>query len=100
MFKFLFRKRGDEIEAKVETQREAFERVIDELNDLIGRQANKPKVTVDPASGHISLALPGQLQDEALSLPAPEDEGESPIEEEPSPEPDTSETDEKAEKAA
>ncbi|NSX56351.1 hypothetical protein [Parasulfitobacter algicola] len=76
MFKFLFRKRGEEVEATIETQRDAFERVIDELNDLIGKQGNKPKITVDPASGHISLALPGQLQDEALSLPSPEDKEE------------------------
>ena len=72
MFKFLFGRKGEVVEAKVETQREAFERVVDELNGLIAKQSVKPKVTLDPETGFVSFELPEQMADEALALPSPE----------------------------
>ncbi len=77
MFKFLFGRKGEVVEAKVETQREAFGRVVEELNGLIAQQSEKPKITLDPATGFVSFALPEQLADEALALPAPEDPAET-----------------------
>ncbi|MCF6443550.1 hypothetical protein [Nereida sp. MMG025] len=74
MLKFLFKRRGAEVEAKVETQREQFGRVTSELNALMALQGDKPKVTIDPASGTIEFELPEQLADEALALPAPSQE--------------------------
>ena len=71
MFKFLFggKKTPD---AVPETDREQFKRLTTDLNALIGTLAVKPKVTLDPATGHIALEEPEQFADEALALPAPE----------------------------
>lgn len=70
MFKFLFGKKAEDA-VVVETQRESFERLINELNDALDVLDQKPTVTVDPETGHIGLILPEHLPDEALSLPAP-----------------------------
>ncbi|MEL7212182.1 MAG: hypothetical protein AAGK92_05940 [Pseudomonadota bacterium] len=75
MFKFLFGKKADAA-VVVETQRETFERVINELNAALDVLDTKPTVTVDPETGHIGLVLPEHLPDEALSLPAPEPEAQ------------------------
>lgn len=72
MFKFLFQRGKNGILAKPETQREAFERLVEELNGAIALFAEKPKVTIEPATGAISFELPEQFPDEALALPAPE----------------------------
>ncbi|MEP3347802.1 MAG: hypothetical protein ABJN34_02220 [Litoreibacter sp.] len=71
MFKFLFRGRGKD--AVVETQRQSFERIVSELNAAIDGLPVKPRVTLDPATGHVGLQLPEQMPDEALALPAPEE---------------------------
>jgi len=72
MLKFLFR--GREKSAVVETQRQRLERIVTELNDAIDGLPVKPRVTLDPVTGHIELHLPEQLPDEALALPAPTQE--------------------------
>ncbi|MEM9855310.1 MAG: hypothetical protein AAF841_12800 [Pseudomonadota bacterium] len=72
MLRFLFGDRKGT--PKVETQREAFERLVKELNEAIGALAVKPKITVDPNTGALDLAAPEQFPDEALALPAPEPE--------------------------
>ena len=75
MFKFLFR--GRDKDAVVETQRQSFERIVSELNGAIDALPVKPSVTLDPESGHITLHLPEHMPDEALALPAPEDDGDA-----------------------
>ncbi|WP_298261616.1 hypothetical protein [uncultured Litoreibacter sp.] len=69
MFKFLFKGRNKEV--VVETQRQNFERLVTELNDAIDALPVKPRVTLDPTTGHVELHLPEQMPDEALALPAP-----------------------------
>lgn len=72
MFKFLFRGRS-EPEVKIETQRETFTRLVEELNQAIDKFADKPAVTVDPATGHVGFEMPEQFPDEALALPSPDE---------------------------
>ena len=72
MFNFLFRKRGADAEPVIETQRQSFERLITELNATIDLLPEKPAVTVDPATGHVTLTAPEQFPDAALALPEPE----------------------------
>jgi len=55
-----------------ETQRARYERLITELNAMIDAMPTKPKVTLDPATGHILPEIPDQFGDEALALPSPE----------------------------
>ncbi len=75
MLNFLanLRRKAPEI---TETQRERFERLIVELNESIDLLADKPKITIEPLSGHIDLERPEQFPDEALALPAPTPEPE------------------------
>lgn len=74
MFNFLFRRKaGSEPEVIPETQRETLTRALEEVNAVIALMDPKPAVTFDPMSGALSLALPDQMPDEALALPAPED---------------------------
>lgn len=78
MFKFLFRRKPDAtVEAIPETQRETFERALAEVNGLVALMDPKPAVTVDPATGAVTFALPEQFPDEALALPAPEPEAKA-----------------------
>ena len=72
MFKFLFHGRNKEV--VVETQRQSFERLVSDLNDAIDGLPIKPRVTLDPTTGHVELHLPEQMPDEALALPAPQEE--------------------------
>lgn len=72
MFKFLFGGRGET--AVIETKRQSFERLVMELNTAIDELADKPKVTFDPVTGHVTFELPEQMPDEALALPAPKAE--------------------------
>lgn len=76
MFKFLFGRLGT-TGAKGETQRQTIERALGEINEITAAMAGKPSVTVDMASGALSLDLPEQMPDEALALPAPNPEAES-----------------------
>ena len=71
MFKFLFGRRGSPEPVK-ETQRETVERALAEVNEILAELDPKPKVTLDPETGEIALALPEQMPDEALALPAPD----------------------------
>ena len=71
MLSFLFGKKG-KVEAVQETQRATIERALGEVNAIVALMGEKPKVTFDPASGALELALPDQMPDEALALPAPE----------------------------
>lgn len=70
MFKFLM----DRVKGKVvqETQRQTAERSLSELNEILAGLSDRPKVTVDMATGTVEIALPEQMPDEALALPAPE----------------------------
>ncbi|RMA41864.1 hypothetical protein [Rhodophyticola porphyridii] len=70
MLKFLFGGRKKP-EVKIETQRESFVRLVTELNEAIDALPDKPRVTIDPASGHILPEPPEHFPDEALALPAP-----------------------------
>lgn len=72
MLRFLFGGRKED-PVEIETMRQSFVRVMGELNELIDGLEPKPAVTIDPASGHVTLRLPKQLPDEALGLPAPEE---------------------------
>lgn len=71
MFKFLFSKKTA---GPVETQRETVERAVEELNSVLTLMADKPVVGVDLNSGLITVELPEQMPDEALALPAPEED--------------------------
>ena len=72
MFKFLFEKMG--AKAVVETQRETVNRAVDELNAVLALMGDRPKIAVDLNSGALSVELPDQMPDEALALPAPQEE--------------------------
>jgi hypothetical protein len=63
--------------AKPETQREAFTRLLEDLNTAIAALPEKPKVIVDPQTGRLDLELPERLPDETLALPSPGPEGGS-----------------------
>lgn len=76
MFKFLFGGKSNTPEVTIETDRARFERLTGELNEMIDGLGVKPRVTVDPATGHILPETPEQFADEALALPAPEPEAE------------------------
>lgn len=87
MFKFLFGRRVT-ADASPETMREQLSRALAEVNGLVAQLDPKPAVTLDPATGEISLALPEQMPDEALALPAPEAEAEADAAENVAPEAD------------
>jgi len=76
MFKFL-KSRFAGPTAVIETQRQTLNRALGEVNDILALMDPKPKVTLDPATGTIALALPDQMPDEALALPAPEEVAEA-----------------------
>lgn len=71
MLKFLFGGKTTTPEVVIESDRARFTRLVGELNEAIDTLANKPRVTVDPANGHILPETPEQFADEALALPAP-----------------------------
>ena len=48
---------------RIETRREAMERLLGDLNAVIDMMPEKPAVTVNPTSGHISLELPEARED-------------------------------------
>lgn len=77
MFKFLL----DRAKGKVvkETQRQTAERALKELNDVLVGLSERPKLTVDMASGLIEITLPDQMPDEALALPAPDTKAAEPV---------------------
>lgn len=71
MLRFLFGMRSPTEEAAAETQREALERLVRDLNAAIAALPEKPRLIIDPATGKLELDLPETLPDEALALPAP-----------------------------
>ncbi|MEM1374053.1 MAG: hypothetical protein AAGF78_06690 [Pseudomonadota bacterium] len=70
MLKFLFGAKSGMM--KSESQRDTFERLVKELNEAVAALPQKPKVTVDLATGAIAFDRPDQFPDEALALPKPE----------------------------
>lgn len=72
MLKFLFGGKTTTPEVVIETDRARFERLVGELNGMIDTLADKPRVTLDPATGHVLPETPEQFADEALALPAPD----------------------------
>lgn len=73
MFKFIKSRLGG-VKTVTETQRQTVERALAEVNDIVALMTDKPKITIDPATGAVALELPEQMPDEALALPAPEPE--------------------------
>ncbi|MEJ6395390.1 hypothetical protein V8J82_19170 [Gymnodinialimonas sp. 2305UL16-5] len=73
MFKFLFGGTKKAPGVTIETDRDRFARLVSELNGMIDGLVHKPRVTLDPATGHILPETPEQFADEALALPAPEE---------------------------
>jgi len=71
MFKFLKTRLGG-VQPTVETQRQTIDRAMGEVNEILALMTAKPKITFDPETGTIALALPDQMPDEALALPAPD----------------------------
>lgn len=62
MFSTIFGQRATDT-PRIETRREAIERLLGDLNTAIDFMPEKPAVTVNPATGHISLDLPGEDRD-------------------------------------
>lgn len=73
MLKFLF---GGKSRAAKTTQRDTIVALLGDVNAIIDGMSEKPKITIDPNTGAISLDLPEQMPDEALALPAPDPEDE------------------------
>lgn len=71
MFKFLFGGKSTP-DVTIETDRARFARLVAELNGMIDALAVKPRVTIDPETGHILPETPEHFGDEALALPAPD----------------------------
>ena len=65
MLNFLFRGKS---KAKRVSQHETVKTLIEDLNEIIGTMADKPKIVVDPNSGALELQMPDQMPDEALAL--------------------------------
>lgn len=78
MLEFLKRLGGGSAPDKPESQRARFERLVAELNEALDDLSDKPAVTVQPDSGHISFEMPEQFPDEALALPKPNAEEGTP----------------------
>lgn len=72
MLEFLKRLGGVSAPTQPESQRARFERLVSELNEALDELTEKPAVTVQPDSGHISFDMPEQFPDEALALPKPD----------------------------
>ncbi len=70
MLNFLF---GDRTAAtRPEKLRVRFDRLVSELNAMIDDLPAKPRVTIDPETGHILPEAPDQFADETLALPRPD----------------------------
>ncbi|ABD55731.1 hypothetical protein [Jannaschia sp. CCS1] len=80
MLKFLFGGKTTTPDVVIEADRARFARLVEEINGMIDTLAHKPRVTIDPATGHILPETPEQFADEALALPAPATEPAGPDE--------------------
>ncbi|MCC5963532.1 MAG: hypothetical protein JJU09_10425 [Rhodobacteraceae bacterium] len=78
MFKFLFGSKSDAPEVKRETQRETVTRALREVNEIMADLDPKPRITIYPEEGTLSIELPEQMPDEAKALPAPEAKPKAP----------------------
>lgn len=78
MFKFLFGNKADAPQVKRETQRETLLRAQSEINEILATLTPKPRVTIYPEEGTLTIDLPDQLPDEAKALPAPDKKVEAP----------------------
>ncbi|MCO6382371.1 MAG: hypothetical protein JXQ91_01630 [Vannielia sp.] len=67
MFSTIFGHRANDA-PRIETRREAIERLVGDLNTLIDFLPEKPAVTVNPRSGHISLEVPEEEVDRTRHL--------------------------------
>jgi hypothetical protein len=67
MFSTIFGHRAPD-SPRIETRREAIERLLEDLNTAIDFLPEKPAVTVNPRSGHISLHMPAGPSDRARHL--------------------------------
>ncbi len=74
MFKFLFGRKNNKVEAVIETQRQTVERALSEVNDVLSTLESMPLITIDAANSTILVNLPEHMPDEALALPAPSEE--------------------------
>lgn len=72
MFKFLFGAKDAAPVVKRETQRETVARALKEINTILVGLDPKPAITLYPAEGTLTIALPEQMPDEAKALPAPD----------------------------
>ena len=79
MFKFMFGRGAGKPAA--ETQRQTVARAVEELNGVLAGMTDKAVVGIDLNSGLLTVELPEQMPDEALALPAPEVEEDTPNEE-------------------
>ncbi len=75
MLKFLFSRSAGDL--KIEPQRVVVTRALTDLNSILAGLDPKPKITLDPETGAISIDLPVQMPDEALALPAPDAEADA-----------------------
>lgn len=73
MFKFI-KSRFGRATPIVETQRQTVDRALSEVNEIVALMHNKPRITIDPQTGSVTFDLPEQMPDEALALPAPNDQ--------------------------
>jgi len=71
MFKFLFGAKSEAPVIKKETQRETVARAQRELNEILSTLTPKPRITIYPEEGTLTIELPDQMPDEAKALPAP-----------------------------
>jgi hypothetical protein len=71
VFKFLFGNKASAPEIKRETQRETLVRAQREINEILATLSPKPKITLYPEEGTLTIELPEQMPDEAKALPAP-----------------------------
>ena len=78
MFKFLFGSKSDAPAVKRETQRETVTRALREVNEIMAELDPKPRITIYPEEGTLSIELPEQMPDEAKALPAPEAKAKAP----------------------
>ncbi len=72
MFKFLFGSKSEAPLVKRETQRETVLRAQKELNEILSTLSPKPRITIYPEEGTLTIDLPEQMPDEAKALPAPD----------------------------
>lgn len=74
MFKILKLFGAKPAQAELISQRQRFEAACDELNAVLAELDSMPKIEIDPGARRLTLTAPEQFADEALALPAPEEQ--------------------------